>query len=163
MSRHNIFHKTIIDAPIDIVWKELIAIDDWKWNRWTKLKTTNGAPPVEGTSGTLMASYEGNDKWQEFDFVFGPVSESSHILTWQGSVAGGCLFSGYHTMQLEEQADADGNQTTLLIHKEIFGGLLPMFGIGLPFKTLNRNYRLMNESLKETAEKKSRKDVSGGV
>ncbi|CAJ1962306.1 unnamed protein product [Cylindrotheca closterium] len=149
MSRHNISHETIIEAPIDLVWKELIAIDDWEWNRWTRLKATE---PVEGTSGKLMASYEGDDKWQEFDFTFGPVNESSHILTWQGSVAGGCLFSGYHTMQLESVKEGQ----TKLIHKEQFGGLLPMIGAGLPYKTLNRNYLLMNESLKDNVEKKAK-------
>ena len=126
----------------------MIAIDDWEWNRWTKLKAT---APVEGTKGKLMASYEGDDQWQTFDFVFGPVSESSHLLTWMGSVGpSGCLFSGYHTMQLE----ALNEKQTKLIHKEKFGGLLPMVGLGLPFKTLARNYRLMNESLKKTVEKK---------
>lgn len=150
MSRHNISHETIIEAPIDAVWKELIAIDDWEWNRWTKLKATER--PVEGNRGKLMASYEGDDKWQEFDFAFGPVSESSHLLTWRGSVGGGWLFSGYHTMQLES---INEEKQTKLIHEEKFGGLLPMLGSGLPYKTLKRNYLLMNESLKETVEKKA--------
>ena len=147
MSRHNISHETIIDAPIDLVWKELIAIDDWDWNKWTKLKASK---PVEGTKGKLMASYEGDDKWQEYDFEFGPVSESTHLLTWKGAVAGGCLFSGYHTMQLESV----NNKQTKLIHQEQFRGMLPAIGLGLPYKTLKRNYLLMNESLKETVEKK---------
>jgi len=38
MSRHNISHETLIKAPIDQVWKGLIAINDWEWNRWAKLK-----------------------------------------------------------------------------------------------------------------------------
>lgn len=148
MSHHNISHETIIKAPIDKVWKELIAIENWEWNRWTKLKAEK---PVEGVKGKLMASYEGDDQWEEFDFEFGTVSESQHLLTWLGSVGpSGCLFSGHHTMQLE----AINDNETRLHHREQFGGILPMIGAGLPYKTLNRNYRLMNESLKMCVEAK---------
>lgn len=148
MSRFNISHETIINAPIEKVWKELIAIDDWEWNRWTKLKADS---LTEGVEGKLMASYEGNDEWNEFDFRFGKVSESEHLLTWMGSVGPkGCLFSGHHTMRLETM----NKNETRLIHKEEFGGLLAKLGLGLPFKTLDRNYLLMNESLKKCAEGK---------
>lgn len=151
MSRHNISHETIIYAPIAQVWKELIAIDDWQWNRWTRLSADKG--PVEGTKGTLLACYKGDDNWKEFDFEFGPVSESQHLLTWFGNVGpGGCLFSGYHTMQLE----AINEKETKLIHKEKFGGMLPMINVGLPFKTLNRNYLLINEALKNRVEMKEK-------
>ena len=150
MSRHNIVHETIIEAPIESVWKEVINIDDWEWNRWTKLKCAKG--PIEGNKGKLLACYEGNDEnWQEFDFEFGPVNESQHLLTWLGNVGpGGCLFSGYHTIELE----IINKDQTKLIHQEKFGGLLPLLGLGLPYTTLDRNYRRMNESLKATVEKK---------
>ena len=45
-----------------------------------------------------------------------------------------------------------GEGATKLIHKEEFGGLLPVLGLGLPFKTLDRNYLLMNEALKHCVE-----------
>ncbi|KAL7550277.1 hypothetical protein ACHAWF_013515 [Thalassiosira exigua] len=141
-----ISHETTIDAPVDEVWKELIAIDGWEWNRWTKLQAE---APKEGVRGKLLASYEGDEVWKEYDFRFGRVSESEHLLTWTGSVGPrGCLFSGCHTMRLE----AIGDRTRLL-HRERFGGLLPMLGLGLPYKTLDRNYLLMNESLKKFMEK----------
>lgn len=146
MSRHNISHETIINAPIANVWKALIAIDDWEWNDWTKLEAEK---PSQGVKGTLLASYEGNGQWERFAFEFGPVSEKKHLLTWLGSVGpNGCLFSGHHTMQLEA---IDDNHTKLL-HQERFGGLLPFLGLGLPYKTLDRNYLLMNESLKNHVE-----------
>eukprot|EP00579_Thalassiosira_antarctica_P007363 CAMPEP_0201882600 /NCGR_PEP_ID=MMETSP0902-20130614/14299_1 /ASSEMBLY_ACC=CAM_ASM_000551 /TAXON_ID=420261 /ORGANISM="Thalassiosira antarctica, Strain CCMP982" /LENGTH=148 /DNA_ID=CAMNT_0048411173 /DNA_START=114 /DNA_END=560 /DNA_ORIENTATION=+ len=148
MSRFNISHETIINAPVDRVWKELIAIDDWNWNRWTKLKAET---PTEGVKGKLLASYEGDEVWKEFDFQFGRVSESEYLLTWIGSVGPkGCLFSGNHTMQLERMNENE----TRLIHREEFGGALPKIGLGLPYKTLDRNYLLMNESLKQCVEKK---------
>jgi len=130
------------------VWKELIAIDDWTWNRWTKLKAES---PQEGVRGKLLASYEGDEHWNEFDFQFGTVSESKYLLTWKGSVGPrGCLFSGYHTMELEP-LNAD---ETKLVHKEKFGGILPKLGVGLPYKTLRSNYLLMNEALKNHMETK---------
>mmetsp|Transcript_6566 Transcript_6566/g.13839 ORF Transcript_6566/g.13839 Transcript_6566/m.13839 type:complete len:148 (-) Transcript_6566:135-578(-) len=141
-----ILHETIINASVDEVWNELIAIEDWKWNRWTKLKADN---PTEGVKGKLLASFEGDDTWKEYDFTFGRVSESEHLLTWVGGAGPkDCLFSGYHTMQLEEMDDS----RTKLIHREKFGGILPAIGLGLPFKTLDRNYLLMNEALKHHVE-----------
>mmetsp|Transcript_35385 Transcript_35385/g.60111 ORF Transcript_35385/g.60111 Transcript_35385/m.60111 type:complete len:149 (-) Transcript_35385:281-727(-) len=148
MSRFNISHQTIINAPVNDVWKELIAIDSWNWNRWTKLKAET---PAEGVKGKLLASYEGNEQWKEFDFQFGRVSEAEYLLSWLGSVGPkGCLFSGHHAMQLEIINESQ----TRLIHREEFGGLLPNLGLGLPYKTLNRNYLLMNESLKNYVEEK---------
>jgi hypothetical protein len=148
MSRWNISHTTDIDAPIDAVWTALIDIDDWEWNRWTKLKAAEAST---GTPGQLKASYEGNDQWESFDFTFGEVSEEDHILTWLGRVGpNGCLFNGQHTMQLEPL----DSQTTRLKHTERFGGLLPRLGLGLPYKILDRNYNFMNVELKKHVENK---------
>lgn len=149
MSRHNIQHTTDIDAPIDLVWKHLIDIDHWSWNKWTKLETKDEAHP--GVKGTLKASFEGNDIWETYDFEFGAVDNRQHLLLWQGKVGpNGCLFSGCHSMQLE----AVSPNRTRLIHQEHFGGLLPQMGLGLPYKKLDRNYRLMNEAFKEYVEAK---------
>jgi hypothetical protein len=149
-SRWNISHKTEIKAPIDVVWAALIDIDDWKWNKWTRLEADEA---TEGRKGKLKASYEGNDEWLEFDFFFGKISEEDHVMTWKGSVGpGGCLFHGNHAMSLEVLDD--NNNTTLLHHTEEFSGLLPRFGMGLPYQKLDRNYLLMNEGLKKYVESK---------
>jgi hypothetical protein len=141
-------HVTIIDAPLTTVWKTLLDVNDWRWNKWTRLEA--GVPAV-GLKGTLRACYEGDDKdWQTFTFEFAEVDSDSHILAWKGSLAGGCLFSGYHTMKLEEVSE---NKTTRLIHTEVFGGLLPALWLGLPYVKIDRNYRLMNEALKEHVER----------
>ena len=158
MSRFNISHETIINVlPVEEVWKELIAIDDWEWNKWTKLKADN--PPSEGVRGKLWASFKGNEEWKEFNFRFGRVNESEHLLTWMGGVGPkDILFSGYHTMKLVKICEG---KKTKLIHKEDFGGLLPALGLGLPFKTLDRNYLLMNEALKHCVENNN--DMKGDV
>jgi len=150
-------HTTVIDAPVEAVWKALIDTNDWKnWNQWTRLNTSGTAPQV-GLQGTLKACYAGNDRdWQSFPFEFAEVVDGSnlnskqqqYVLAWKGQVLGGCLFSGYHTMRLEAQ-----KHRTKLIHTEIFGGLLPMLKLGLPYPRLDNNYRLMNESLKKHVEK----------
>jgi len=64
---------------------------------------------------------------------------------------GGCLFSGYHTMRLEEVNEGG---KTRLIHREVFRGVLVELGLGLPYDTLDRNYLRMNEALKECVERK---------
>jgi len=158
-------HVTIIHAPIETVWKALLDVNDWSWNKWTKLEA--GTPAV-GLQGTLMAYYEGNDKdWQAFAFEFAEVDSKSHTLAWKGSVGpfDGCLFHGYHTMRLVVPSTRTTTTTTTvstnapnetkLIHTEVFGGLLPILRLGLPYSKLDRNYRLMNEALKEFVETKS--------
>lgn len=153
-------HVTTINAPIESVWRAVFDVNDWSWNRWTKLEA---GTPATGLKGTLRACYEGNNKdWQTFAFEFAEVEPDHHILAWKGSVGpfGGCLFRGYHTMMLEAidgEGDGDGDGgsgKTRLIHTEVFGGILPSLKLGLPYSKLDRNYRLMNEALKEYVEKK---------
>ncbi len=98
--------------------------------------------------GKLKASYDGNDDWETFDMEFGKISHEEYILEWSGNVGGGCLFSGNHSMRLEKENE----HKTKLIHREKFGGMLPRLWLGLPYKKLERNYLLMNESLKAFVE-----------
>jgi len=148
----SIEHVTTIQAPIDAVWRDLFDVNDWSWNKWTKLEA---GVPTTGLKGTLRACYEGNNQdWQTFSFEFAEVDSDHHILAWKGSVGpfGGCLFRGYHSMKLESlEGEPD---KTKLTHREDFGGLLPGLGLGLPYAKLDRNYRLMNEALKEHVENK---------
>jgi hypothetical protein len=139
----------IIHAEIEPLWAALIDIEHWEWNRWTRLE----APEVrEGVKGTLRASYEGDEIWQKFPFSFGEIDPDKHLLSWKGSVGGGLVFSGHHHMRLETV----GAGWTRLEHNEVFGGLAPLLGVGLPFAKLGRNYRLMNEALKSHIEDRAR-------
>jgi hypothetical protein len=149
-SRWDIKHTTDIDAPIDLAWDHLIDINHWDWNLWTRLEATD---VKAGTKGKLKANYKGdNEGWDTYDFEFGPIDEEDHIMTWFGKIGpGGCLFSAYHTMQLQKVDD----RTTRLVHKESFRGLLPALGLGLPFKQLNENYLKMNEAFKIYVEAKA--------
>jgi hypothetical protein len=173
-SRWNMEDVTIIDAPIDMVWDALYDIDDWKWNAWTRLavvganqqeqqqqqqqqsQASTKNKPQENFKGKLLACYKGDDQqWEVFDCVFGPVSVDDHLLTWMGSVGPrGCLLHSYHTMQLfaMDGDDNNNNNKTRLVHKEVFGGLLPALGVGLPYKQLNRNFLKMSVALKNHIE-----------
>jgi hypothetical protein len=44
--------------------------------------------------------------------------------------------------------------TTRLVHKEVFSGLLPALGMGLPYKQLKENYLKMNNAFKTYVETK---------
>jgi hypothetical protein len=81
-SRWNIEHVSVIDAPIDKVWSELVKIDEWEWNKWTKLEAESA---TTGTAGKLKAAYDGDDRWETFDFNFGEVNKDTHLLEWGGA------------------------------------------------------------------------------
>eukprot|EP00545_Synedropsis_sp_CCMP1620_P014880 CAMPEP_0119004058 /NCGR_PEP_ID=MMETSP1176-20130426/927_1 /TAXON_ID=265551 /ORGANISM="Synedropsis recta cf, Strain CCMP1620" /LENGTH=135 /DNA_ID=CAMNT_0006955727 /DNA_START=189 /DNA_END=596 /DNA_ORIENTATION=+ len=134
--------------PIDQVWARLVDTDNWDWNLWTRLETSE---VKAGNKGKLQACYKGDDaKWETFDFTFGPVDK--YGLTWIGSVGPrGILFYGVHTMRLEKIDET----TTRLMHTEEFSGLLPKLGWGLPYKQLNENYLKMNNAFKTYVEAKA--------
>mmetsp|Transcript_18795 Transcript_18795/g.54121 ORF Transcript_18795/g.54121 Transcript_18795/m.54121 type:complete len:175 (+) Transcript_18795:135-659(+) len=156
-------HITRIQAPIETIWSALIDVHDWSWNKWTKLEIEASQQPKEEMQGKLRASYEGNDEWETFDFTFGEIvsGPKEYVLTWRGSVGpSGCLFRGNHSIRLvEENANhTNGMKWTKLVHLEHFGGILPALGLGLPYETLDRNYLLMNEALKEFVEGKNKEE-----
>lgn len=145
-SRWNIYHETQINAPISQVWAAIYDIDNWEWNLWTKLEASEAST---GTCGKLLASYEGDGNYEEFDFKFKEVNPDTYTMNWYGSLLFGLLFTGDHVMRLEEGSEPN---TTNLIHFENFTGLAPVLGEGLPYEKLDENYLLMNEALKEYAE-----------
>lgn len=149
-SRWDIEHVTDISAPIELAWDHLVDIDHWDWNHWTRLE----AEEVKtGVKGKLTAPVNGDDqKWETLDFEFESVRSDDHVMAWFGKVGpGGCLFRGTHTMKLKKTSE----KTTQLIHTEAFGGLLPMLGLGLPYKKLNENYLKINMAFKDYVEAKA--------
>jgi hypothetical protein len=63
MSRWDISHTTDIDAPIELAWDQLVDINSWDWNLWTRLE----ADEVKtGTRGKLKAPIKGEDReWED--------------------------------------------------------------------------------------------------
>merc|ERR1712241_1615983 len=104
----------------------LLNINDWNWNKWTRLEVTQCGsnddktviPIKAGLKGKLRACYEGNDEnWKSFEFEFAEVNHDNHTLAWMGSVGPcGFLFHGYHVMRLEKIEGKGRKMTTQLIH-----------------------------------------------
>lgn len=44
------------------------------------------------------------------------------------------------------------DSVTRIEHADVFGGLFPLLGLGLPYQKLKRNYALINHALKKKAE-----------
>ncbi|KAJ2987723.1 hypothetical protein HDV02_005980 [Globomyces sp. JEL0801] len=109
-----------IEANIETVWQEIINIKDWNWNQWTRLEASE---PIPGQHGKLHASFDGDNQWKQYDFTFGNIDHTTHYFSWYGKIMGGMLFSGDHSIQLVEKGTG-----TLMIHNEVFGGLLPAMG-----------------------------------
>lgn len=155
MSKPNkqIKHVTDIKGNINNVWDALSDLNSWEWNKWTRLQVDSIR---DGAKGTMRASFKGDDEWVEYDFVLEEVNPNTHTLSWSGSVAGGCLFSGFHTMRLESVRLEDSeDEWVRLTHTEMFGGILPALWLGLDYNVLNENYLLMNKSLKRFIEEGS--------
>jgi hypothetical protein len=68
---------------------------------------------------------------------------------WKGKLLTGGLFDGEHAFELIDNHDG----STLFVHSERFSGILiPFFKQMIDVHTLN-GFKLMNEKLKETAER----------
>ena len=109
--------------------------------------------PNQSPKCKMRASFKGDDEWVEYDCILAEVDPKTYTLSWSGSVAGGCLFSGYHTMRLET-VHIDNSEWVRLTHTEKFGGILPALSLGLDYNIWwNKNYLLlMNTSFKSCVE-----------
>jgi|ERR1719354_190833 len=144
-------HITDIKGNIDEAWNALSDLSSWEWNKWTRLEPES---LTTGAKCKMRASFKGDDEWVEYDCVLAEVNPKTYTLSWSGSVAGGCLFSGFHTMRLET-VQIDDSEWVRLTHTETFGGILPVLWLGLDYNVLNENYLLMNRGFKSFIEKRN--------
>ena len=138
-----------IDANIDMVWDALMDYENWKlWSKWTHFE---GIPQnaQDGTKGTLVIAYDGDEKYERFSFVLKETSKSKYFMNWTGNIPPN-LFNGNHWIQLTETSPGK----THVEHSEDFSGILPYFRIGMPFDKVERNYGLINIGLKQYVENK---------
>ena len=94
--------------------------------------------------GVLYACFEGDNVWKQYDITFTSVDADKHILRWGSQIGAGYVFSGDHHIGLTRISDTE----TRLENYDVFGGALPVMGMGLPYGKLDRNYKRMNEALK---------------
>lgn len=129
-----------IQAPPEKVWSILTNYSAYpSWN-----------PLIKSLTGDVKV---GNTIVVKIDaMTFKPkvlVYDANKEFSWLGHLLFPGLFDGHHTFKLVD----NGNGTTTFIHQEKFKGLL----LGLLKKKLENeskpNFILMNEKLKEQAEK----------
>lgn len=150
MGDRNIEYVTEIEAPIEDVWKVLIDVNDWSWNKWIAIEA---GTPTAGLKGHIRICLEGDGKkWETFPFEFVDVNRTDHVLSWTGPAygpMGAFCFKGYHVMKLERVSAT----TTRFVHSEVFSGIMPFlcWGTGF-FANLETTFRLQNEALKAHAE-----------
>jgi hypothetical protein len=155
MGNRKIEYITDIEAPIEDVWKVLIDVNDWSWNKWAAIEA--GAPTA-GLKGHIRICVEGDGKkWETFPFEFVEVNRTEHVLSWTGpsyGPIGACCFKGYHVMKLEKVSAT----TTRFVHSENLTGIVPLLFWGTSmFVNLDTAFRLQNEALKAHVEHLQRK------
>lgn len=134
-----------INAPIEIVWKLLTDFNRYpEWNPFIKSISGIAAPGEK-----LVVELQPPDSKP---MVFRPVCKTflpPQRFSWKGRLLAPGIFDGEHIFELEHLLP----NTTKLVHREKFSGILVPF----LWKQLNNNTRrgfeMMNEKLKWLAEK----------
>ncbi len=138
--------EIVIQASPEKVWA--ILTDFGKYPEWNPfIKSVTGEVAVGKKISILLAPPESSE------MTFSPTVlafEPNKELRWLGHFWFTGLFDGEHKFELID----NGNGTTTFRQSEEFGGILVMFfSTTLDVNTVN-GFKLMNEKLKELAEKK---------
>jgi hypothetical protein len=146
LSAKEITTEILIQAPPKKVWT--ILTDFGKYPEWNPfIKSVTGEVAVGKEISILLAPPESSE------MTFSPTVlafEPNKELRWLGHFWFTGLFDGEHKFELID----NGNGTTTFRQSEKFGGILVwLFSSKLDVNTVN-GFKLMNEKLKELAEKK---------
>lgn len=135
-----------INASPEKIWAILNDFEQYPvWNPF--IKKISGEKKVQGRLKALIQPYGG--KAMEFTPLIQTYEVNSE-LQWLGKLWIPGLFDGRHSFKLVPVEKA----RTLLIHSEQFSGILvPLLWKSLHAPTL-KGFELMNQALKERAEKK---------
>ena len=134
-----------INAPVDKVWKILIDVDSYpKWNPFiTSLEGT-----IKEGSIFKVTIHPPDSKPMTFKPKCLSIKDNKEFI-WLGHLIIPGIFDGKHIFELTEL----GSDITKLVQWEEFKGLLvPFLWKQLDVNT-RRGFELMNERLKEEAEK----------
>ncbi|MFA5835165.1 MAG: SRPBCC domain-containing protein [Bacteroidota bacterium] len=145
VSAKEIRTEILIQAPPEKVWAILTDFNRYaEWNPF--IRSVTGEVAVGKEITILLAPPESSE------MTFSPTIlafEPNKELRWLGHFWFTGLFDGEHTFELID----NGNGTTTFKQSEDFGGILvPFFSTKLDVNTVN-GFKLMNEKLKELAEK----------
>jgi len=141
----NISTDIIIYAPKEIVWQVLTDFESYPdWNPFIK---SFAVKPEKGKRFKVVIQQPGS-KPMTFSPVCLELSENTQF-RWLGSLGFKGIFDGEHIFELFEEE----NGKTRFIHREKFSGILvPLLWKQLNVKT-RKGFDMMNEALKERAEK----------
>jgi hypothetical protein len=141
----NISTDIIIYAPKEIVWQVLTDFSSYPdWNPFIK---SFKVKPEKGKRFKVVIQQPGS-KPMTFSPVCLELSENTKF-RWLGSLGFKGIFDGEHIFELFDEE----NGKTRFVHREKFNGILvPLLWKQLNVKTRN-GLEMMNEALKERAEK----------
>ncbi len=136
--------EILIEAPVEQVWETLIDFDNYpKWNPFIK-----EIKEVKALGQTFKVKIKApNQK----PMSFAPnllEMEPNKSFRWKGKLLFRGLFDGEHYFQLLP----DGNGKTLLLHGELFTGILVKFIMKRIAKDTIAGFDAMNQALKEQVE-----------
>jgi hypothetical protein len=138
--------QIVINATPEKVWN--ILTDFERYPAWNPFIKSIKGPAIIGQSITARI-----EPPEALGMTFTPnvlVFNSNQEVRWRGKFIISGLFDGEHIFQLTD----NGNGTTTFQQSELFSGILvPLFKKMIDNNTMN-GFQLMNQKLKELAEKK---------
>jgi len=140
--------KTEIEivAPPSKVWSILMDIDNWE--EWSPIINASSGTGSIGSklSITMMGKEQGKDG-PKYNPIITDLEEPRYF-RWRAYMLAGFIFTNDKIFKLEETSTG-----TRLTHTETFSGLLAPIFCGQMEKSVPPMLNLMNEALKDLAEK----------
>ncbi len=138
--------KIVIASDIESVWKKLLAFENYStWNSF--IPKIEGEKKIGASLIVDIAPPEGKKT------TFKPIItklEPNKELRWVGILGSKYLFQGEHYFILNAISD----KKTMLIHGEVFTGLLLILFLFFGAKKTESGFQLMNNNLKQILEKR---------
>lgn len=135
-----------ISAPPSKVWPIITDIDNWK--EWSPIiNDSSGTASVGSELTIIMIGKENGKDGPKYNPIITELDEPNNF-RWRAHMLAGFIFTNYKVFELEETSSG-----TLLIHKEMFKGVLAPIFCGQMEKGVPPMLNSMNKALKDLAEK----------
>jgi hypothetical protein len=135
-----------IQAPPEKVWSILIDID--KWHEWSPtINASQGKASVGSSVAITMMSKEAGKDGPKYNPVILQMDEPRYF-HWRAHMMAGFIFTNDKIIELEKTETG-----TKVTHKETFKGLMAALMKGQMEKGVPPMLNMMNDALKQVAEK----------
>jgi hypothetical protein len=135
-----------IEAPCEKVWAIITNVD--KWHEWSPtINASEGKAEVGSVVTITMMSKEAGKDGPKYSPKIIKMDEPKYF-HWRAHMMAGFIFTNDKIIELEPTATG-----TKVIHKETFKGLMAALMKGQMEKGVPTMLNMMNEALKELAEK----------